>query len=52
MGVGGDTGKFLLGAGMEKKGGGGLCTLVPLKEGINEAIKAVSLKSVVGGRAG
>lgn len=51
VGVGGNTGKFLLGAGMEKEGGG-LYTLVPVKEGINEAIKAVSLRSIVGGRAG
>lgn len=31
VGVGGNTGTFLLGAGMEKEGGG-LYTLVPVKE--------------------
>lgn len=52
MGVGGNTGKFLLGAGMEKEGGGTLHISSRQREGINEAIKAVSPRSVVGGRTG
>lgn len=57
MGVGGalhSTGEFLLGAGMERGGGRGGSPHISSRqrEGINEAIKACSLRSIVGGRAG
>lgn len=57
MGVGGDTAihrGIPMGAGMEGGGGAGGTPHISSRqrEGINEAIKACSLGSIVGGRAG
>lgn len=45
------AGEFLLGAGMEKAGGTQHFSSRQ-REGINEDIKAYSLRSIVGGRTG